>query len=73
MTRQDQLNRAENILGEAAEAIGDALSALKILMRNDTSDRVFSQAADALKDAQDHLEDAISGVVDGFGIGAGND
>ena len=69
MTRQDMLNRAENILGEAAGNIGDALGALKILMQNDTSDRVFAQAADALKDAQDHLEDAISSVVDGFGIG----
>lgn len=73
MTRQDQLNRAENILGEAADAIGDALDALKVLMQNDTSDRLFAQARAALKDAQDYLEDAILGVVDGFGIGSDDD
>ena len=57
MTRQDQLNRAENILREAADAIADA----------------FAQAMAALKDTQDYLEDAISSVVDGFGIGADDD
>jgi hypothetical protein len=49
-------------LVEVSASLSDGVVILRRLEKNDTPDRVFGEALAAVKDARDHLEDAISAL-----------